>query len=265
MSSLVSDLRNARSGTVLVQWMRGLSLPFRSVALLWRHRSLWNWAAAPAIIGILLFTGVAVAAVAYSDDLLALWWTQPTSEGLWGGILLLGWIILYVILMLLGVAGAYLTALLLGGIVASPFNDALSIRAEDILTGDSPSPDEVSMWTGLGRSLVSTTAVTVVYVLCAVPVLALNIIPWIGPPVAAVLHAGLAAFFLGLEYADVALARYGLRWKEKLDLLNRHRPLALGFGLSTSLLFWIPLLNLVVMPVAVVGGTALGLALHEPK
>jgi len=264
MASLVSNLRSVRSAPAPVRWARGFALPFRAVALLWRNRSLWSWAAAPALIGILLFFGVAATAIAYADDLLALWWSAPAAEGLWTGFLLLVWTVLYVLLIVVGVAGAYLTALLLGGVVASPFNDALSIRAEAILAGDAPSPDEVAMWTGFARSIISTAAVTGVYIAFAVPVLALNLVPGIGPPVATALHAGLAAFFLAVEYADVALARYGLPWREKLALLNANRTMAAGFGLSTSLLLWIPGLNLVVMPIAVVGGTALGLALYDP-
>jgi CysZ protein len=263
MHTLLSDLRAARSAPVIVQWGRGMALPFRAVALLWRNRSLWPWAAAPAMIGLLLFAGVATGAVAYADDLLALWWAQPSGEGIGPGLLRLVWTVLYVVLLVVGVASAYLTALLLGGIIASPFNDALSVRVEALLDGEAPPEDDAGMWAAMGRSVVSTAGVTATYVTVAVPVLALNLIPAIGPPVATVLHAGVAAFFLAVEYADVAFARYGLPWRDKLRVLNAHRGLAAGFGLSTSLLMWIPGLNLIVMPIAVVGGTALGRALAE--
>ena len=262
MHSIVTDLRDVRGLSAIRQWMRGLALPFRAVAFLARHRSLWPWVAAPALIGVLLFAGVVTGAVLYADDLLALWWSQPAGDGVWALVLNLIWSVLYAVLLILGVASAYLVALLLGGVVASPFNDALSVRAEHILTGGADTPDEVETWTGVGRSILSTLIVTGAYVLCAVPVLTLNLLPGIGPLLATVLNTGLAAIFLSLEYADVAFARYGLTWREKLRLLRTHRSLAFGFGLSTSALLWIPGLNLVVMPVAVTGGTALALALH---
>jgi CysZ protein len=263
MHSIVTDLRDVRGSSAVRQWTHGLALPFRAVAFLRRHRSLWPWVAAPALIGILLFGGVVAGAVLYADDLLALWWTQPTGDGLWTAVLSAAWSVLYAVLLILGVASAYLVALLLGGVIASPFNDALSARAEHILTGDADTPEAVETWTGIGRSILSTLIVTCAYVVCAVPVLALNLLPGLGPLLATVLNTGLAAAFLSLEYADVAFARYGLTWREKLRLLRTHRSLAFGFGLSTSALLWIPGLNLVVMPIAVTGGTALALALHR--
>lgn len=263
MHSTVTDLRDARESSAVRQWMQGLALPFRAVAFLRHHRSLWPWVAAPAFIGILLFGGVVTGAVLYADDLLALWWTQPGSDEFWPLVLNLVWSLLYAILLILGVASAYLVALLLGGVIASPFNDALSVRAEHILIGDTDAPEEAETWTGIGRSVLSTLIVTIAYLACAIPVLALNLLPGIGPLLATVINTGLAAAFLSLEYADVAFARYGLTWREKIRLLRTHRSLAFGFGLSTSALLWIPGLNLVVMPVAVTGGTALGLALHE--
>jgi len=262
MPSIVANLRQARAASSVRQWLNGLMLPFRALALLRRHRSLWPWAAAPAVIGILLFGGVVTGAVLYADDLLALWWAEPAGDGWWIVVLHAAWSLLYVVLLILGVASAYLVALLLGGVIASPFNDALSVRVEQVLTGKAAAPDEIEMWTGIGRSLLSTLIVTLTYVAVAVPVLALNLLPGIGPIMATVLNTGLAAIFLSLEYADVAFARYGLTWREKLRLLNTHRSLALGFGLSTSALLWLPGINLIVMPVAVAGGTALALALH---
>lgn len=264
MHDLVDDLRKARGTAAVRRWFRGFALPFRALALLRRHRSLWPWAAAPALIGLLLFAGVAGVALAYADEVLRWWWTPPEAQGLGTSLLVLVWGVLYVVLLVLGLAGAYLSALIFGGVVASPFNDALSIRVEAILAGNDR-PKEASLLVGLGRSLLSTAAVTGVYLLLAVPVLLLNLVPAVGPPVATVLHAGLAAYFLAIEYADVALARYGLPWREKLALIRRHRALASGFGLSISLLFWIPFLNLLVMPIAVTAGTALGLAVHDGK
>lgn len=262
MPSFVADLRHARTASSLRQWLNGLALPFRALGFLRRHRSLWPWAAAPAVVGVLLFGAVVTGAVVYADDLLALWWAEPAGDGWWTVLLHAAWSLLYVVLLLLGIASAYLVALLLGGVIASPFNDALSVRVEQVVTGETAPPEEVEMWTGVGRSLLSTLIVTLAYVVCAVPVLALNLLPGLGPIVATVLNTGLAAVFLSLEYADVAFARYGLTWREKLRLLNTHRSLALGFGLSTSALLWLPGINLVVMPVAVTGGTILALALH---
>jgi len=262
METLVADLQQIRSASAVRQWLSGVALPFRAVALLRRHRSLWPWAAAPALLGGLLFLGVATGALAYADDLLALWWAPPAAETVGTTLLYAVWALLYALLLVAGLVGAYLTALLLGGIIASPVNDALSIRTEQVLVRDGHRPEEVPLWTGMLRSIVSTAAITGLYLACAVPILLLNLVPGVGPPLATVLHAGLASFFLAAEYADTAFARFGLSWRQKLSLLRQHRELAAGFGLSTSLLLWIPGLNLLVMPIAVIGGTALGLALY---
>jgi CysZ protein len=59
------------------------------------------------------------------------------------------------------------------------------------------------------------------------------------------------------------LARHGYPLREKLQLLRLHAPLTMGFGLSISLLLWIPGLNVLCVPIAVVGGTVLALALSD--
>jgi CysZ protein len=76
-----------------------------------------------------------------------------------------------------------------------------------------------------------------------------------------VLGAGVGAFFLTLEFTDLTLARHGYRLRQRLQLLRHHPGLTAGFGLGTSLLLWIPVVNVLCVPIAVVGGTALALSL----
>jgi len=65
------------------------------------------------------------------------------------------------------------------------------------------------------------------------------------------------ALFACAEYLDPPLARRGGSFAEVRQVLARRTALALGFGLVVTVLLWVPLLNLFLMPLAVVAGTLL--------
>ncbi len=79
-----------------------------------------------------------------------------------------------------------------------------------------------------------------------------------GPPseedLSPVLMALVTAWFFALELVAVSFYRRGMDLKQRRELLGERRSLALGLGLPASLLCAVPLLAIVVMPVAFVGG-----------
>lgn len=262
MHVLVERLRDACRRSRLVAFVRAVALPFRAARFLAAHRALWPLVVVPVLINLALFVVAVVLVVAYAGDVVAVLWAPPPgAHGVWTGVLLVFWYVLYAAAVVLGLMAAYVATLLLSGIVSSPFNDVLSARAERLLTGRAaPSPGG-SVLREAVQSVVSTATIVLLYTALMVPVLLLNVVPGAGSLAATLLGTVLGAFFLALEFTDVALARRGYPLRRKLRLLRAYPALTVGFGLSTSLLLWIPLLNILGIPIAVVGGTALALAL----
>ena len=72
-----------------------------------------------------------------------------------------------------------------------------------------------------------------------------------------VLWFAFGAFMLAMEYLDHPMDNRGFAFKQKLHILRQRRGLSLGFGGTVTLLTALPLVNLIVMPAAVAGATAL--------
>lgn len=259
---LVIKLREARHASSVIAGARALVLPLQAVRFLVGHRCLWPFVVVPALINLVLFVGSVGLVLAHADWVASALWTRPEVGGVLGALILGLWYALYAGVVVFGLVVAYVATVLIGGIVASPFNDALAERVEIRLAPGSKRPDSGRSWWGeFIHSVVSTATIALLYGVLLVPILLLNVIPVAGSMAATVLGTGLGAFFLALEYTDVTLSRYGMPLRQKLRLLREHWVLAGGFGLSTSFLLWIPLLNVLCIPIAVVGGTALALAL----
>jgi CysZ protein len=76
-------------------------------------------------------------------------------------------------------------------------------------------------------------------------------------PLWAVVGVGWTALWACAEYLDAPMARRGRSFREVRRVLAERTALALGFGLAVTVLLWVPLLNLFLVPVAVTAGTLL--------
>ena len=74
---------------------------------------------------------------------------------------------------------------------------------------------------------------------------------------AAVLGALVGGWLLTLELTGLAFDARGLSFRDRRAALRSRRPLALGFGAATYLLFLIPLGAVAVMPAAIAGSVLL--------
>ena len=74
-------------------------------------------------------------------------------------------------------------------------------------------------------------------------------------------HEGAKTLDRALDGYAFERRRYSLR--QKLRTIWKHRRMALGFGVGANVMLLVPLLNFLCMPIAVVGGTALAVALDD--
>jgi CysZ protein len=239
-------------------FLRGLTYPLRGARFVYvQHRGLARlWVPPLAIVAVLLVV-VTWLALDHRAALFEALWASPQGDG-WLDQALRGlhWLAAFLFGGLLVLAGA--AAVLLGsGVIAAPWNDALSAAVERIAAGASPeASSSAQLVRDALRSLGFAAALLGGYLTCMAVLLLLGwLIPVAGPVLNAVLGFLVTAFFLALENADLAAARHGLSVRERFAHVRRHMPSALGMGTAIWVLMLVPLLNLLLMPAAVAGAT----------
>ena len=147
---------------------------------------------------------------------------------------------------------------LVANLVGAPFNGLLSERVEAHLLGDIslPAPSFMSLIRSIPRLIASEVSKLVYLVIIIVPLLLLQFVPLINL-VAPFLLFLFGAWMFALEYMDYPLGNHGAHFKDVRRSLRKRRGAAFGFGSVVALLSTVPIINLLVMPVAVAGATAL--------
>ncbi|KAF6663286.1 MULTISPECIES: sulfate transporter CysZ [Pantoea] len=146
----------------------------------------------------------------------------------------------------------------LANLIAAPFCGLLAEQLEGRLTGK-PLPD--SGWAGLikdvPRIMKRELQKLGYYLPRAVGLLLLYFIPGFGQTVAPVLWFLFSAWMLAIQYCDYPFDNHKVPFQQMRNALRRHKTANMQFGALTSLFTMIPVLNLVIMPVAVCGATAM--------
>ena len=151
----------------------------------------------------------------------------------------------------------YFTFTIVANLLASPFNSLLAERVEQKLNGQ-PVPEfrgYKALAGTIGKTMLSELR-KVFYMLKWLPILLIiSVIPVVNF-IAPFAWAVYGAWMLSLQYTDFAMGNHELYIKDELPLLRKNRATALGFGGLLTILMMIPVVNFVVMPVGVAGGTA---------
>ena len=234
---------------------------FRSGLHLCGHPQLRAYVLAPIVTAAAVFAllfGWAIDTLGRLSKLLVGWLPDWLDWLHW-----LLWPVVVIIALFLLVYGF----VLLSNLIAAPFNGLLAERAEQLLTGAIPA---AVPWTRLLRELPGMLGNEVrkigYFSALAVPLLLLTLVPGInlltGP-----LWLLLGCWIVALEYLDYPLGNHQHTFPAVRRYARSHREQALGFGSVALLASSIPLVNLLVMPAAVIGAThltvRLGCATHE--
>ncbi len=167
-----------------------------------------------------------------------------------------GWLsfLEWLLVPLLYLAGILIGAWLFGllaAIVGSPFLGELSMRV------DRPSnPPQRTWWQEIVPALRRELRKLAYHLPRLLLLLIVSIIPVINV-VSPFLWLGFGAWMMAVQFCDYSTENRGADFRSTLAKLKQHRASALGFGLCTTVAMSIPLLNFLVAPVAVVGGTLL--------
>jgi uncharacterized protein involved in cysteine biosynthesis len=157
--------------------------------------------------------------------------------------------------------GAFVFATVLGfatltNLVGQPFFEVLSDRIERGLGGTLPPGPP--WWRTLPRATAESLALLLLAACAGAVLLVLNLVPVLGQVIGALVWG----YLLAVELLAIPLQRRGLYLRQRLRLLWRHRMLVTGFGVAAFLLFLVPLMNILAMPGAIVGGTLLARHIH---
>ncbi len=142
--------------------------------------------------------------------------------------------------------------------IAAPFNGLLAEKVECYLTGK-PAPVNgfSDIIKDIPRTLKREWTKLAYYLPKAIGCLILFFIPVIGQTVAPILWFLFSAWMMAIQYCDYPFDNHKREFTVLKAQLAQDRGCALSFGSMTTLFTMIPIVNLVVMPVAICGATAL--------
>ncbi|MFT6372306.1 MAG: CysZ protein [Gammaproteobacteria bacterium] len=162
------------------------------------------------------------------------------------------WIIWFLITGLTTIV-VFFTFTPIANVVAAPFNALLSERIEAVLTGNPLESN--SSFTEVAISSIRSQVGKLIYILLwSLGLLLISFIPVINF-ICPFLWIIFGAWLLSLEYFDYPMGNHDLSFANQKKKLGTRRGLVLGFGGSVMVLTTIPLINFVVMPLAVAGAT----------
>ncbi|MBS1910383.1 MAG: EI24 domain-containing protein [Bacteroidetes bacterium] len=200
-------------------FVRGLTAPFRGARLIVASPPLRRLAVMPVLINIVVFiAGITLAAIA------ALSWVRHLVPGN---------DLLRIAVQILAVAAVLVAALFLflivGNIIAGPFNSRLSQAIELQLTGRAGA-FATTVRQDVGRSIATTAGRLFLFIVCYPPILLTALIPVIGFIVQPLLATLYLAFVLSLDFSDFVFERHMARFGEKVRYIRDRRALYLGLG-----------------------------------
>lgn len=205
------------------------------------HKKLRKYVLVPIVVNVVLFSSMLYLGYHYVGVLIAQFipsWLQ------W-----LDWLIYPLFFISFFVAG-FFTFTLIANLIASPFYGGLAAKTQQILNNQTGEIQEQPILSVLGSELRR-----IVYLVTrAIPILIISIIPGVNL-IAPVLWGLFGAWGLSMEYFAYPLENEGALFSEQRQALKTVRLGALSFGGIVLFALMIPVLNIVIPPIAVISAT----------
>lgn len=247
----------------------GLLYPLRGARLVFRdHPELKRYWVPPLTIAAIAMVAAIWLVLDHRSEWIAMVWPiAPTQGGIVGTLLrasywVVGWVVTFVALGL-GLVAAMFSA----QVVGAPFHDALSEAVELIQSGEKPRATTLgALLRDAMRSVQLAFLKLLVFAGLLIPLWLLSLtVPVVGPVLYVGLGFALTIAFLALDHTDWAATRHGLSVRERVALLRAHPGAMLAFGTCAWFMLFIPVVNLLLTPAAVAGGTLLFLDLRRAR
>jgi CysZ protein len=230
---------------------RGAADVGRALSFVRRHPRTWSLLVAPALVTVVLLVAIIAGAVWLAHPLVA-WVGAHVPSSLAG--LVTG------VLSVVEIAGLAVVALVVYvavvGAIAGPFNELLSERVEELVTG-APTPrfSLGAFARGLALGIVHGVRRLAIALVGVAIVFALGFVPAIGPIAAAALAFWISARAAAYDSYDAVMSRRELSYRDKAAYLKRHRGRTVGLGATVAGMLLVPGLNLIALGLGAVGAT----------
>lgn len=235
-------------------FLKGFSYPFKAIGFIRTHPGLLRYVAIPLLINTTVFSLV----VYFSYTLLHSFAAGLIPEGdAWYWVILTCFYWIAAVLMMTIVV--FFSFTVIGCLIASPFNDILSERTEEILSGE-----KIEAPFSLGKVVKDCLLIVteeskkmVVFIGAMICLLPFYFIPVVGMMIHSVLSFLLISFFLVIEYTGYYFGRRNTTFQGQRRFVFSHKLLSAGFGVGTFCLLAIPLIQMFCIPLGVIGATCL--------
>ncbi|MBU2893805.1 sulfate transporter CysZ [Colwellia sp. D2M02] len=221
---------------------------FRGLELI-THKSLRKFVFIPLLINIMLFSTALYFMVLELDhymNVLLGWlpsWLDWLSMVLWPFAVLT---ILVVFSFIFSSAANWL---------AAPFNGLLSEKVEALLSGDKP-PEEgaFAVIKDIPRTLKREASKLYYYLPRAI---GFFIIMWFLPVIGQIIWFLFVTWMMAIQYKDYPFDNHKVPFNEMKVALKQKQGLSYSFGATIAIFSMLPIINFIVMPVAICGATAI--------
>jgi len=147
--------------------------------------------------------------------------------------------------------------------LAAPFNGLLSEKMEAILSGQkAPSGNMLDIVKDIPRTLSREWQKLSYYLPRAI---GFFILLWILPVFGQIIWFLFVAWMMAIQYKDFPFDNHKIPFAQMKAVLKQNQGVSYSFGITVAVFSLIPIVNLVVMPVAICGATALWVDYYQDK
>ncbi len=147
--------------------------------------------------------------------------------------------------------------------LAAPFNGLLSEKMESILSGQpAPKGNILDIVKDIPRTLTREWQKLSYYLPRAI---VFFIILWLLPIIGQVIWFLFIAWMMAIQYKDYPFDNHKVPFGQMKTILKENKSLSYSFGIAVAVFSMIPIVNLIVMPVAICGATALWVDCYQKK
>ncbi|WP_392562663.1 sulfate transporter CysZ [Orbus sturtevantii] len=169
----------------------------------------------------------------------------------------LSYVATFIVLVIFGILFCYFFSTITN-IIAAPFNGLLAEQIEAHLTGLPATNDSIiSFLKDMPRIMLRELKKLMYYIVWCIPLLLMSFIPIFGQLVTPILWFIFTAWMINIQYADYAFDNHKVSFYKMRQLLQQDKIDNTCFGILVSFFTMVPILNLIIMPVAVCGSTAI--------
>ncbi|MEC4803868.1 MAG: EI24 domain-containing protein [Jaaginema sp. PMC 1079.18] len=165
----------------------------------------------------------------------------------------LGWLLRGLLILGLFLLTGFLI-LQFGTLLGAPWYGQLSEHIEKYRTGRIEIV-EINFFHDIWRAILFEVKKIVLWLIVAIPLLILGLIPAVGTLFITVSWFALTGFIMALDFLDGPSERRRLRFRQKMAIVWRSFPASASFSAVCWLLIGIPVVNFVTIPLCVASGT----------